>query len=265
MQELPLDALRAAGVLPDVPYRGAHKATLTRGALHFFGVQSPAEWHQAYDMPSVAYRRSQPERSDLHATSTWLRLGELEATQQPYLPFDREKFEAALYQIRPLTLEPLNVFAPQLKTLCTAAGVTLVFTRSIPRARVSGAARWLGDRAVIQLCSYGRKNDRFWFTFFHESCHLLKHSSTLVFLDDANDDDGGQEEAEANRFAEEWLIPPQRAHELRSLKSSAAVRSFAERIGIHPGIVVGRLQHDHVIDRSWMNDLRETFPTLEQW
>ncbi|MEH2318374.1 MAG: hypothetical protein V7K24_14860 [Nostoc sp.] len=31
---------------------------------------------------------------------------------------------------------------------------------------------------------------------------------------------------------------------------------FAERIGIHSAIVVGRLQHDHLIDPSWMNGLK---------
>ena len=27
----------------------------------------------------------------------------------------------------------------------------------------------------------------------------------------------------------------------------------------HPGIVVGRLQHDKLIDPSWMNDLKQSF------
>jgi HTH-type transcriptional regulator/antitoxin HigA len=79
-----------------------------------------------------------------------------------------------------------------------------------------------------------------------------------VFLDEANDGDWSQEEHEANRFAEEWLIPAEAAHELPQLKSKDAVRQFARRIGIHPGIVVGRLQHEKFIDPSWMNDLRAT-------
>lgn len=39
----------------------------------------------------------------------------------------------------------------------------------------------------------------------------------------------------------------------------ADVCEFAAAIGIHPGIVVGRLQHDGLIEPSWMNDLRESF------
>lgn len=38
-----------------------------------------------------------------------------------------------------------------------------------------------------------------------------------------------------------------------------AVREFAGTIGIHPGIVVGRLQHDGLIEPAWMNGLCESF------
>jgi HTH-type transcriptional regulator/antitoxin HigA len=41
------------------------------------------------------------------------------------------------------------------------------------------------------------------------------------------------------------------------LKSKAAVRGFAARLGIHPGIVVGRLQHEGLVAPSWMNDLKQ--------
>jgi hypothetical protein len=37
------------------------------------------------------------------------------------------------------------------------------------------------------------------------------------------------------------------------------MRAFAQQAGMHPGIVVGRLQHEGLIDRSWMNDLKVSF------
>jgi HTH-type transcriptional regulator / antitoxin HigA len=51
-------------------------------------------------------------------------------------------------------------------------------------------------------------------------------------------------EAEADRFSRDLLIPPGDAVELSQLKTALAVRKFADRIGVAPGIVVGRLQHD---------------------
>ena len=37
------------------------------------------------------------------------------------------------------------------------------------------------------------------------------------------------------------------------------VVDFARHIGVHPGIVVGRLQHDRLIEPSWMNQLKQSF------
>lgn len=35
--------------------------------------------------------------------------------------------------------------------------------------------------------------------------------------------------------------------------------NFAEQLKISPGILVGRLQHDKVIEYGWMNDLKRKF------
>jgi HTH-type transcriptional regulator/antitoxin HigA len=47
--------------------------------------------------------------------------------------------------------------------------------------------------------------------------------------------------------------------ELTGLRTKAAVRAFARELAIHPGIVGGRLQHERLIDPSWMNELKQRF------
>ena len=79
-----------------------------------------------------------------------------------------------------------------------------------------------------------------------------------VFLDDPNaahTDD--PQEHEANQWAGNWLIPEQYSDRLAELKSKASIQAFAEEIGVHPGIVVGRLQHDGFIHYSAMNYLKQ--------
>ena len=71
--------------------------------------------------------------------------------------------------------------------------------------------------------------------------------------------DVSKEENEANRWAADFLIPQRYIARLSELKSKQAVRSFAQDIGVHPGIVVGRLQHEGFIELSWMNDLKSSF------
>ncbi|MEH2196805.1 hypothetical protein [Nostoc sp.] len=60
----------------------------------------------------------------------------------------------------------------------------------------------------------------------------------------------------ADRWSREFLIPSEYEGELAKLKHKADVTIFTKRIRIHPGIVVGRLQYDRLIDPSWMNDLK---------
>ena len=55
-------------------------------------------------------------------------------------------------------------------------------------------------------------------------------------------------EEDANRFAAETLIPGEAYRGLITKDPGIAqIRSFAKTIGVHPGIVVGRLQRDKVI------------------
>ena len=72
-------------------------------------------------------------------------------------------------------------------------------------------------------------------------------------------------EEEANRFAADWLIP--RKMYTRFVKtgifSKTKIRSFASDLGIAPGIVVGRLQHDHYLPATHCNDLKRRFKWAE--
>ena len=131
---------------------------------------------------------------------------------------------------------------------------------------MSGVARWLSpSKPLIQLSLYGKTNDRFWFTFFHEAAHIILHADgkeekKSVFLDDSSAKNTNSiEEEEADKWASSILIPESEESRLSSLLSKTAVIEFAEQIKIHPGIVVGRLQHDRIIEMSWMNDLKVSY------
>ncbi|MDY0169094.1 MAG: ImmA/IrrE family metallo-endopeptidase [Thermoguttaceae bacterium] len=141
---------------------------------------------------------------------------------------------------------------------CRTAGVALVLVPEIKGAPVSGAAKWLTpEKAMIGLNLRGRRDDRFWFTFFHEAGHILNDSKKETFIDVDYDDD--PREQNANRFAADLLIPPDNARHLRELKSHMDVVRFAKSLGIAPGIVVGRLQREGIIPYSHLNCLKATF------
>jgi HTH-type transcriptional regulator/antitoxin HigA len=262
---LPLKELFAAGVLPKVRLSAESKTRLVPVALRFFGVASPDEWESLYARPQVSYRRTLEGQSDTAAISAWLRMGELEAQKTCCADYNRKRFEQTLREIRSMTIESPEVFQPRMHELCAQAGVVLAFVPAIPKSHVSGVARWLKpNKALIQLSLYGKTNDRFWFTFFHEAGHILKHDKKDVFLDEFSGKlIKSQQEHEANSFAASCLIPPKCIEELSYLRTKQAVADFAARIGIHTGIVVGRLQHEGIIPRDWMNDLKVSFRWIE--
>ncbi len=255
---LPVRELMEAGAIVKRRVDVRNNPQIVEDLLRFFGVASPDEWERHYAGMQVALRRTREVQSDIGAISAWLRLGELEAEKLDGPRYDRTRFADALRQIRKLTLHAPDEFEPRMLALCQNAGVALVLVPSIPRAHVSGAARWLSPhRPLIQLSLYGKTNDRFWFTFFHEAAHILLHGRKGIFLDELGTGAiGSQEETEADEWAGDFLIPQSHQDELPFLKSKQPVAEYAQRIGIHPGIVVGRLQHDQHIDQSWMNDLK---------
>ena len=77
---------------------------------------------------------------------------------------------------------------------------------------------------------------------------------------------GAGKEQEANQFAQEFLIPfsEYQAFLQNNDLSQTAIRLFAEKLGIAPGIVVGRLQHDKVIPYSTGNRLKKRFRFREE-
>jgi HTH-type transcriptional regulator/antitoxin HigA len=267
LDKLPLSDLKKAGVIPNERVTAKSKPELVERLLRFFCVASPEQWQQRYDAGmEVAFRRTRETQSDIGAISSWLRLGEIEAERFDGPNYSRANFEKSLKFIRNLTIQTPQQFEPELRRLCHEAGVAFVLVPAIPRAHVSGVARWLNaHRPLIQLSLYGKTNDKFWFTFFHEAAHILLHSEDsgekkTIYLDDFNvTNQDCKEEQEANKWAGDFLIPPLNDSCLSSLRNKEAVIRFSNEIGIHSGIVVGRLQHDGIIEPSWMNDLKASY------
>lgn len=229
-----------------------------RAALSFFGIASPRQWTFA----EAVFRRTSAHRSDAGAITAWLRKGELDAQNLDCAPYDAEQFRSALHAARTRTRIPFAAVCEELPRLCAPAGVAVVIVPELPNTCVCGATRWLSStKALIQLSLRYKTDDQFWFTFFHEAAHVLKHGKRTTFIDEEDRTDT-EHEAEANRFATEFLIPSEALHRFMGRVTPPfikrdAVQQFADELGIAPGIVVGRLQHDGVLERKNLNGLKK--------
>jgi len=250
LKKVPLKELIQQGFIPDcLGELDSLKAVWT-----FFGVAGPEPWQAVYE--GAAYRKSATAKPILVAT--WLRMGELKAHQVRCQPYNAKLFRQALQEIRDLTVTTPDVFQRRVVEMCAACGVAVVFVKELPGLGVSGVTKWLNPtKALIQLSLRYKTADQLWFPFFHEAAHILKHGKKLVFLEEDGLRD--EKEDEANDFAGELLLPGDLYRAFASSHrtfSKLAILEFAELIGIHPGIVVGRLQHDHMLNFAHCNDLK---------
>lgn len=255
LQQIPYRAMAKLGWIPEI----RDKAKQLQKVLMFFGVASPARWNELWQGRQAAFRRSRTFRSRPGAIAAWLRKGEIEAQVIESVEYDARRFKEALGRVRVLTRNLPRNFFSLLVSECRAAGVVVVSVPELPGTRVWGATRWLTPtRALVQLSLRYKSDDHLWFTFFHEAGHILLHGKRDVFLE-GEDREQVQKELEANTFAREWLIPEKEYRQFRRLgaRSCAAASRFAYKLGIAPGIVVGRLQHDRVLAHTECNELKK--------
>jgi HTH-type transcriptional regulator/antitoxin HigA len=251
LRKLPVAELVERGHLEP----GLGTADRVAEVCRFFRVASPQQWERVWLEPLAAFRQSPSFASDAAAVATWLRLGELEAATVECQPYDARGFRDALSKVRGFTRMDPASGANKLVSLGASFGVAVVFVEEIARTRVSGAARWLTPtKAVIQLSLRYKREDHLWFSLFHEAGHVLLHSKKQTFVD--RDSEHDTLEDEANLFAATQLIPRKYERELASLSTTSEVEAFAERIGIAPGIVVGRLQREGLWPWNKGNSLR---------
>jgi addiction module HigA family antidote len=237
--------------LDDVPFhelvlRGyvtekTDKTVQLQQVLAFFGVNSTTAMYDMWASDRKAARRSRAFASHPGCTATWLRLGEIAAQKTACHDYDRATFMRTVLQIRGLTVRDPAAGIPEVQRLCAEVGVAVVLVPEIRRARWHGASWWMTpSKAVIELNLRGKKDDQFWFSFFHEAGHILHDSKKDVFINDQSEDD--PIEQKANTFARNTLIPPDRIAVLKTLRTDTEARAFATSLGIAPGIVAGRYQ-----------------------
>lgn len=173
-------------------------------------------------------------------------------------------FEESLKDIRPLMrCSAPQRFLPKLKEICAASGVIVVVAKAPTGCRASGAARRLGNHAIIQLSFRHRSDDHFWFTFFHEAGHLILHGENHLFLENGSGIMEA-EEAEANLFSARQLIPDEFLDHLSTLGAEKrAIIRFAFEVGTSPGVVVGQMQHRGLLARNRMNFLKRRYDWAE--
>lgn len=233
-----------------------------KALLSFFQVSTEKAWEDYYlnQQLKVAFRISLNNTKEPHAISAWLRQGEIQAAEMGVNEFSEKALREAIPVMKELCVRQPADFAHALQKECAKVGVKLVYTPCLPKAPINGSTRWINDVPCIQMTDRHKRNDVFWFTFFHELGHILLHGKKDIFLEDIEYADKQKEkEEEADVFSFRILLSQAAENEItRNGKfSEAAIRNYAEKFNVHPGIIVGRLQHKKYISFTALSDLIE--------
>ena len=242
---------------------GRDKPSRLEALQNFLGV-AVAE-PQAYQRASgFRITEAAQQNISLGALAVWLRKGELQAQETPTADYDEAAFRRALVTIKGMTEDPPEKFDPAMRTLCAGAGVAFCTVQELPKSGANGATRWLSpQKALIQMSLRNKWADIFWFTFFHEACHLLEHRrQRRIVIDGLDaDPDMAEIEAEADQFARDFLIAPTEWSAFCRIGhfSQGSVREFAQSIGVAPFVVVGRLQKEELIAYGQLSALKDCY------
>ncbi len=134
-------------------------------------------------------------------------------------------------------------------------GIHLVCLEHLPRTHLDGAALQLADGTpVIGLTLRYDRLDNFWFCLLHELAHIGRHMSATsneAFVDDLSlrAVQGARRvprETEADEWAEHGLISEDiwNTSKVKDNSTPLAVMELAQRLGIHPAIIAGRIRYE---------------------
>ena len=237
---------------------------LERAVLDFFECETLEEEIPSFPfaaMMSVSYEQiGSSHKAWMHRAAQIARVVQAE-------PFTSASMTNVKSQLRKFLQEPQEIRL--IPKIMAAHGIRLVFVEHLPQTKIDGAAFWLDDVSpvIVQALRYDRI-DNFWFVLMHELDHIAnKHTISAEEVTRASLSEGGQtkpaKEIHANEFAAEFLVPRESIDGFisrkRPLFQNRDIANFATTIGVHPGLVVGQLNHlldDYTIGRKFLVNIR---------
>lgn len=218
---------------------------LERSCIAFFGLAD-------LDAPVVfshAAKRTEVMESASGLQLAWLQRARQLAAELVVPAYAPDRLRLILPQLASLLSAPEEVrHAPR---LLADAGVRFVVVEPIPGSKIDGACFWLSDtQPVVAMSLRLDRIDNFWFVLRHELEHVLcEHGKDCGYLIDQDLDPTervNDEEDAANREAVDFCVSQ---NELTGFIARVGpffaeerVVLFAQRIKVHPGLVVGQLQ-----------------------
>jgi HTH-type transcriptional regulator/antitoxin HigA len=240
---------------------------LEKQVLGFYGADSLDDL--AAKIPN-ALRKSTSYLKETASERFWLqRVKQLAPAAPVSAKFTDALFVKAMNRFKGLLGHPESV--RHIPKVLADAGIRFVIVENLPRTGIDGVCVWLDKFSpVIALSLFRDRMDSVWFTLFHEMDHV-KHrdgltlppvvDSRLTGEGSVSANDKPEIEQRADSFASTSLISADEMNNfvvrIGPLYSKPRIEGFAKRIGVHPAIVLGQLQHRKEVEWNYKTDLIE--------
>ncbi len=254
----PIKDLQRRGWLdPDAQTADELEAELTR----FMGFNPIAE---EMKQVSALARKTFASCDFSNAQRAWLFQAAHMARKTNVRTYSSLQLESAFSSLAKLRKAPEN--AAKIPMVLAEAGIRFVVVEDLPRTRIDGAAFFLDEdkcKPVVALSLRQDRMDSFWHTLIHEMRHIANQDPLSLDLDIVGEDRArmvSEMEKRADIEAANWLVNEDQIHRfaLRAKPwfNRESIIPFAGRMGVHPSIVVGQLQHKGIIGWERHADLR---------
>lgn len=245
---------------------------LERRLLDFFHKNSLSEIHELW----AAARKSTSYETLTPSQYAWLYRAKNLSLVVNAVPFTDARFIQGLDRLRALLLNPEDI--RHVPRILSESGIRFLIVEPLPQTRIDGASFWLNDKSpVVVLSLRFDRIDWFWHTLMHELGHVQNRDGSgnenipldtdLVGEQSPPLDSKPVFEKAADRFAVEFLVPQDKLDDfiarVRPFYSKQRIVEFAASIGVHPGIVVGQLQHPNRKEISYAQN-REMLVKIRQ-
>lgn len=167
--------------------------------------------------------------------------------------FTPAKLDDALNHLRLLLPNAQDI--RMIPKILSEAGIKFLIIEPLPQSKIDGVTFWRDNSPVIALSLRYDRIDWFWFTLSHELAGHIKNGDgkndkpvlDIDLLEQQKSTNRPQYEIEADNNAASFLIPQNELDDfiarVSPLYSKVRIVGFANKIHVHPGIIVGQLQH----------------------
>lgn len=234
---------------------------LEEHVLRFFEIESLDQKPKM----SFAARKSTPYGDISPTQLAWFFRAKHLAREIAVRPYSKTKLDKAIQELKSLIVDVTKI--REIPTVLANSGVRFLVVEQLGGSKVDGAAFWLSkNEPVVALSIRYDRIDSFWHSLCHEIGHIYNEDdvaidTNLIGGDGEPTNEKPKMELKADEFAAQFSIPKIELDNFitrtRPYYARKTISDFARRLGVHPGIVVGQLQHRKEINYSHSREMLE--------